>query len=176
MLYILAIIALSAPVHAWDWFSPSKAPARVATIESRPRPGPAPICLSKTQQSKQNRYTCPAAEELYKDGRRWKTDSGWKSHQNSFTDGISHFMGAQWKGIGIGMIYCIYQPTDPADFPVQLTIEPLAIRPEFAFWEDAPKKDSLNCISQNDPCMCQFSLYIEDTNRDVDEILFEIQK
>lgn len=177
MLYLMALLALSAPSYAWDWFSSPPKAARPAQITSRARPGPAPLCLSPVQQSKQNRYTCPDTQELYKDGQRWKTDSGWKGHQNSFTSEISHFMGAQWKGIGVGMIYCIYQPKDPADFPVQLTIEPLAIRPEIAFWEDAPSKDSLNCISkQNDPCDCQFSLYQEEENKDVDEILFDIKR
>lgn len=173
---LLIILFINAPLtQAWSLFkTASNNPQAESTTHNRSNP---PICLSPVEQSKQNRYRCPEANELYKIGMQWKTDSGWTSHQKSFTKSISHFMGAQWKGIGIGRLYCLYQPADPADFPVQLTIKSLAKRPEYAYWEHAPNQDTLNCISkQNNPCDCQFSLYEEENNEDVDEILMSIKK
>ena len=174
--YSVALLLMVSPAHAWDFFSSPPPPARAKAPDSRPRSGPPPVCLSSAQQSKQNRYTCPDPSELYKSGMRWKTDSGWQSYQNSFSAEVSHFMGAQWKGVGIGQIYCIYQPKDSADFPIQLSIKPLITRPVYAYWEDAPKKDIINCLSdKNDPCDCQFSKYIEE-ELDPDKVLLEIEK
>jgi hypothetical protein len=176
--YVLTlIIALAAHSHAWDFFSSKPARPRVAVVESQERSGPAPICLSKQQQQKQNRFTCPDTSELYLSKMQWKTDLGWTGYQKSFSKGISHFMGAQWKGVGVGQVYCIYQPDDPSEFPIQLTSKTLYSRPDVAYWENAPRKDAINCISkQNDPCDCQFSRFVEEDQAHADDAIFGIEK
>ena len=174
---IILLATLTAQTYAWDFFSSKPTKQKPVVIESQERPGPPPICLSKQQQDKQNRFTCPDVKELYSDKMQWKTDSGWKGYQKSFSKEISHFMGAQWKGVGIGQIYCIYQPDDPSEFPIQLTSKTLYSRPDTAYWENAPRKDSINCISkQNDPCECQFSRYIEPEEADAEDMIFSIEK
>lgn len=176
--YVLTlVVSLAAQSQAWDFFSSPPPKPKAAVIESQEREGPAPLCLSKQQQEKQNRFTCPDAKELYQLKMQWKTDSGWTGYQKSFSKGISHFMGAQWKGVGIGQMYCIYQPDDPSEFPIQLTSKTLYSRPDTAYWENAPSKDSINCISkQNDPCDCQFSRYIDTNQQDTDDAIFGIEK
>ncbi|MEC7030844.1 MAG: T4SS-associated protein EirA [Pseudomonadota bacterium] len=162
---------------AWDLFSSPPPKAKPVVIPTQKRTEPPPVCLSRKQQSLQNRFTCPQANELYQSKMQWKTDSGWTGYQKSFAKGISHFMGAQWKGVGVGQIYCIYQPDDPSEFPIQLTSETLYSRPDYAMWENSPSKDVINCISgQNDPCDCQFSRYIEQKDDNIDDIIFNIEK
>jgi hypothetical protein len=177
-MYYLVIILLSMnTVHAWDFFTSPKKPSARAQLHSTPRDGPPPLCLSKQQQQLQNRYPCPHPRELYKQNMRWNTDSGWKGYQNSFSDNISHFMGVQWKGVGVGRVYCMYQPEDSSEFPIQITTTSLIIRPDTAHWENAPHQDSINCISKkNDPCDCQFSIYIEEKEDDLDAIISGIKK
>ena len=86
-------------------------------------------------------------------------------------------MGAQWKGVGVGNIYCIYQPEDETEFPIQVTVSQLISRPETAKWDNAPSIDILNCVStSSDPCECQFSFYIEEETEDIDDIIRSIDK
>ena len=173
----ILIVSACSFIYAWDLFSSSPPPRARAAPPITQHKGPPPICLSNEQKQKQNRYTCPKVNELYQKGLRWRTDSGWKSYQESFSSNISHFMGAQWKGVGVGNIYCIYQPEDPTEFPIQVTISQLISRPDTARWDDAPSRDVLNCISQtNDPCECQFSYYVEEETGDIDDIISGIEK
>lgn len=172
----IPLILLPSSVLAWDWFSPPPPPKKVEVVVV-PHSGPPPICLSNEQRVKQNRYTCPEVKELYRKDMRWQTDSGWKGYQKSFSDDLSYFMGAQWKGVGVGNIYCIYQPSDPTEFPIQLTLSQLIERPETARWDDADHLDVLNCISKNgNPCECQFSHYIQEEEQDLENIIYSIEK
>ncbi|MCP8352291.1 T4SS-associated protein EirA [Candidatus Synchoanobacter obligatus] len=176
-LHIGILIGLSSSAFAWDLFSSPPPKKKVSEDIVTIRPGPPPTCLPKKQQEQTNRYTCPSAKELYRSGMKWKTDSGWQSFQESFSEGISHFKGAQWKGIGVGRIYCIYQPSDPTEFPVQLTISPLISQPTTAYWEDVPSRSILNCLSpHSDPCDCQFSYYIDDEEVSSKGHILDIEK
>ena len=173
----ITLVLLTSSVYAWDLFSsppPKRAQAPQAITQ---HDGPPPICLSKEQRVKQNRYTCPSINELYRNNLKWQTDTGWKGYQESFSAKISHFMGAQWKGVGVGNVYCIYQPEDDTEFPIQVTLSQLISRPNVANWDNAPSNDVLNCISRsNDPCECQFSYYIEEEIEDIDDIIGSIEK
>lgn len=175
----LYLIALVYPACAWNLFSSeSQEPLQKAEIIGSTRTNQTPPkCLSRREQAKKNRFTCPKVNELYKQGMRWKTDSGWKGYQDSFADNIRGFLGAQWKGVGIGRVICIYSSDDDNEFPIQIATTQLVKRPEYPLWEDNSQKDLLNCISKTaNPCDCQFSFYIEKKETDIDKIVSSIEK
>lgn len=176
----LCLICLLYPAYAWNLFSSEDTNDSFQKAElkhsARTNQTP-PKCLSRKEQSKQNRFTCPKVNELYKQGMRWKTDSGWKGYQDSFSDNIRGFMGAQWKGVGIGRVICIYSSDDNNEFPIQIATTKLVQRPDYPLWDDEPNKDLLNCVSKKgNTCDCQFSFYIEKKETDIDKIISSIDK
>lgn len=79
---------------------------------------------------------CPEKEKLVKTNMIWTAEDKWKSHDESFAEKISEFLGAQWTGINLGTILCIYGDQAVVDFPVAL--EPiyvmLALEPQNDNW------------------------------------------
>lgn len=63
---------------------------------------------------------CPEKEKLVKTDMIWTAEDKWKSHDESFAEKISTFLGAQWTGINLGTIICIYGDKDVVDFPIAL--------------------------------------------------------
>lgn len=179
---IFACMALSIYYSvAWNPFS-SQEPAEAAPTQKAEHIAPTeqvapPECLSLPEQKAQNRFTCPQPDSLYKDGMRWKSGNGWKSNQESFSDSIAAFMGAQWNGVGVGTVICIYKPSDTNDFPIQLANTALVQEPNTAYWEAKQEGQVINCVSRNENvCDCQFSLYTEKAEEDVNEIISSIKK
>lgn len=174
----LLILFTFSSTFAWNLFSSppvddiKKAEYQAPKIYSKP-----PVCLSKRQQVLKNRHTCPAINELYKKGMRWRTDSAWKGYQDSFAEKIVTFKGAQWKGVGIGRVICIYGSNDSNEFDIQIANSSLIKRPYFAYWENNTSKDVINCLSKrSNPCDCQFSFYVEEKETDLDVIIQGIKK
>lgn len=79
---------------------------------------------------------CPEKEKLVKTGMIWTAEDKWKSHDESFAEKISEFLGAQWTGINLGTIICIYGDQAVVDFPIAL--EPIyvmsALEPQGDNW------------------------------------------
>lgn len=179
MFYYTLLLLTFCPSEAWNIFSSesSQDSFKRAEYNAPERTDPPPKCLKYRDQIKENRFTCPQARELKKEGLRWGTMSGWRGYQDSFATDIKHFIGAQWKGVGVGRVICIYQSTDQNEFPIQLASDRLAHRPTYSRWENNTNKNLLNCISKKgDPCDCQFSYYIEEKEEDVDKIIESIPK
>ena len=65
---------------------------------------------------------CPSPEKLIFNTvqRTWSAPKGWKALQTSFLQTIDGFIGAQWVGVGIGQVICIYTKTGKDTFPVTL--------------------------------------------------------
>jgi hypothetical protein len=69
-------------------------------------------------------HYCPAISELIKENLIWSARNGiWKSFSQSFATEIDHFLGAQWIGINVGKIICLYQGKGSFDFPIALEPE-----------------------------------------------------
>jgi len=79
---------------------------------------------------------CPEKEKLVKTGMIWTAEDKWRNHDESFAEKISTFLGAQWTGINLGTVICIYGDQAVVDFPVAL--EPiyvmLALEPQNGNW------------------------------------------
>jgi len=72
-----------------------------------------------TAQTNKPRY-CPLAKELERQNMSWEIGKVWKSYGESFVSKIDGFVGAQWVGIKVGKIICLYKGENNNDFPVAL--------------------------------------------------------
>ncbi len=71
---------------------------------------------------------CPAASTLQKKQLIWQTDDQrWQSYTPSTAAKVINFTGAQWVGVKIGKVICLYQTDEAVAFP--LALEPTQNRP-----------------------------------------------
>jgi hypothetical protein len=64
---------------------------------------------------------CPTENSLERDtNMKWHVGNVWKSFTQSFATEIGSFIGAQWVGINVGKIICLYQGKDSFEFPIAL--------------------------------------------------------
>ena len=109
------------------------------------------------KESRKMTLYCPAVDQLKldKEKNRWKADGGWKSYQPSFGHKVSNFIGAQWNGVQLGNVICIYQAKDKYTFAIQLMYNKVVVQPEGRNWNQV-KSNIFNCYStqQKD---CAFS-------------------
>jgi len=62
---------------------------------------------------------CPQVEALNKQKEFWVTqDNKWKNYTPSTATKVTSFLGAQWSGIKIGKIICLYQTNEAVGFPL----------------------------------------------------------
>ncbi|CAL7961997.1 conserved exported hypothetical protein [Gammaproteobacteria bacterium] len=65
------------------------------------------------------RLFCPQVETLIKQKEFWITqDNKWKNYTPSTATKVTSFLGAQWSGIKIGKIICLYQTNEAVGFPL----------------------------------------------------------
>lgn len=100
---------------------------------------------------------CPAPKELSKIGLWWKVGDIWKSYSESFAEHIQTFSGAQWIGVKVGKIVCIYKGQEAFTFPVALeTAHPVLVpAPTGQNWITT-KEGYKQCFS-NDVKDCPFT-------------------
>lgn len=92
---------------------------------------------------------CPLPNRLIKSGLYWGTATGgWKSYSESFDSTISSFIGAQWVGINVGKMICIYKGNLAMSFPITLQNDTLSIAPTGNSW-GTDQGGYRNCHSTN---------------------------
>jgi hypothetical protein len=110
---------------------------------------------------------CPAANKLVKEELWWHADGFWKSYSESFVDKVDRFIGAQWIGVQVGTIICLYEGKNNFDFPVAL--EPVytltVLAPTGASWQTT-KEGYKKCVS-NDVLLCPFYKQKSSDNEDL---------
>lgn len=94
---------------------------------------------------------CPSVDELVKDDLWWSARNGaWKCYTQSFTTRIKSFIGAQWTGIKVGKVICLYIGDEAVAFPValeQVHSQPI-LEPLSSSWS-APISNYKLCKSSN---------------------------
>jgi hypothetical protein len=65
---------------------------------------------------------CPIASALKfnSENQTWSSGKEWQGYEQSIVTEIQSFIGAQWTGVKIGKIICLYQGKNATDFPVSL--------------------------------------------------------
>ena len=166
----LLLVFLMPISHAMNWYQ-SKSEQKFKKIPTIEAPQIAMPCLSLDEQIKQDMFYCPPPSQLYLDKNKWKTKFGWKSYEVSFTKKISRFVGAQWQGVNIGRITCLYQSVNANDFPVQLSTDSLVYVPSKPLWRKLPSGVH-NCVSVNNSvCDCPFSYVKSKGKQTINEVI-----
>lgn len=127
---------------------------------------------------------CPPIQSLVKDTQslQWSTASGWTSYSPSFAHHIKQLMGAQWQGINVGTLFCVYQG-DGQNFNIVLQAPGLVNSPlHIALPKDHPKslwhtnpKGFLECFSHQ-RTHCPFIAHNQVTDQDPYRSILELKK
>src|SRR3990167_5236286 len=72
---------------------------------------------------------CPDISQVKKNQitQKWKAqtkDGAWKSYQTSFATKLTQFIGAQWRGVCVGQVTCVYKAEQRFTIEGNLTIQP----------------------------------------------------
>ncbi|ATN75315.1 T4SS-associated protein EirA [Coxiella burnetii] len=105
--------------------------------------------------------TCPEISKLQKDPNKmtWSAKNGWKSYSSSFASHLNKFLGAQWQGVNVGNITCLYQSDEKMTFPVSLEYNLLVYMPAGGKWSKN-LGGYMNCVS-HDQKQCIFKPQIQ---------------
>lgn len=111
---------------------------------------------------------CPAIIKLKKIDMFWGAPGGWRSYSESFVNSIASFSGAQWIGINVGKMVCVYKGKETFEFPVVLQNDTLTPTPEGGKWVKkattaADASGYINCLS-NDVLDCPFKFEEQKTD------------
>lgn len=115
-------------------------------------------------------HYCPQISELIKTDLIWTTKDGkWKSHEQSFAKEVASFKGAQWVGIVVGQVLCLYKGKESFDFPIALeaTQTFLVPEPQEKNWVKT-SPGYRTCVSNN-IADCSFIVQKENTAENVYE-------
>lgn len=128
---------------------------------------------SSNQVKKLQMQFCPKSEDLFKRGVYWATKDGkWKNYTSSSADKIYNFIGAQWSGIHVGKIICLYHTNEAVSFPlaIEQVMSQDANEPSGLGWSSLMNNFKL-CKSAN---IADCGFYYEPT-KDISNIYNEIK-
>lgn len=102
------------------------------------------------QQSSPPLLTCPEISQLKLNpiSRRWgDKHKAWRSYTDSFTPSLKQFLGAQWQGVKVGSVFCLYRG-EKMTFDVSLQYHGLVAEPTTGNWSKN-LGGYRNCISKD---------------------------
>jgi hypothetical protein len=115
------------------------------------------ISNSYTEGQDFSKETCPRLESLVQDSQmKWGAPGGWKSSDPSFVRSLTQFIGAQWSGVNVGEVLCLYIKSGRSDFPVTLRKQIIVLSPTGGGWS-ADKGGYKDCTS-TDIRECAFEI------------------
>ena len=92
--------------------------------------GPTPP-ISSSSSSNTKAQLCPPVRSLVKTGLGWSTsDQKWEFNGSSSATKVLNFIGAQWIGVKVGKIICLYQTDEEVKFPLALEQKIASLIPE----------------------------------------------
>ena len=136
---------------------------------------------------------CPKVSDLKYNTKtsEWSTDDDWKSTTSSFTKKITIFLGAQWKGVQMGHLLCLYKGPNANEFPVSMHKNIIVQSPKSLLdnlnpkgaqyvnpWvvKEAKTLVTMDCYPENSsPCDCPWIQFQEKT-QSVEDVIESIQK
>jgi hypothetical protein len=89
---------------------------------------------------------CPKITDLKQTNMKWHAETivKWNEAEESFVTQITSFKGAQWQGIKVGQISCIYKGADSNTFPVVLQNNHMFKQPQHQNW--IKSDNTYNCL------------------------------
>lgn len=116
---------------------------------------------------------CPGPHVLVKQDLKWLSQDGrWETYTPSSATEILNFIGAQWLGIKVGKIICLYQTNEEVSFPLALeqTRYQAILEPQGAGWSSLINSHKLCKSASTADCP-----YYVEPPRDVSNIYDEIK-
>lgn len=173
-LALLLILAITAPAQAFSQ-TPPPAPqpaAPAAPANDPPQDANTPTVTQETAATTRTtkKLFCPEVSKLMRKNMYWGAPGGWKSYSQSFIEVIDHFSGAQWVGVNVGKMLCVYKGKGSFEFPVVLQNDTLTPTPEGGKWI-SQKGGYINCLS-SDILDCPFKF--EETTTDIKKAYKEL--
>lgn len=163
-----AAAAPSPAVTAAPPAAPAAAPVATATPPAAPTAGQAttPAASSAVASSvvTTKKLYCPPISKLMKKDMFWGAPGGWRSYSQSFVSTIDSFAGAQWVGINVGKMLCVYKGKQTFEFPVVLQNDALTPTPEGGKW--VVKAGGYNNCLSGDTLDCPFKFEETTTSKD----------
>lgn len=100
---------------------------------------------------------CPTPDKLIKNKNKMMFYAGdnWRTYEKSFITKVTTFVGAQWDGINVGRIICVYIGKPKGSFPLQLHFMKLSKTPDGGKWKQ--KNSSLKSCASTDRTQCPFT-------------------
>lgn len=153
-LLALVILAFTATAHAFAQ-TPSAAPAPPPAANPSTTPagstntaatGPTAAAETSATTTTTKKLYCPEISKLKKIDMFWGAPGGWRSYSQSFVNTIASFSGAQWVGINVGKMLCVYKGKETFEFPVVLQNDTLTPVPDGEKWIKQPG-GYINCLS-----------------------------
>ena len=98
----------------------------------------------------------------------WFAPNGWRSYGVTFTKSLESFLGAQWDGVNVGQVTCLYQGKPKGTFLVKLVSNGLYHAPQMNVnnqWSK-PSPGFINCKSI-DRQMCPLSPVYKKVSKDL---------
>ena len=127
------------------------------------------------QKEAKHDFFCPKVNTLILKNELWYGGDAWKSYSKSFAKSLGRFSVAQWQGVNIGPVICIYESTEKYVFPVQVSSLVLVKLPTGGRWADMPGGRKV-CVS-NDVNDCPMHLApVDKAPSSVKQILDDIHK
>lgn len=123
-------------------------------------------------------HYCPAVDQLTRNNatRIWSATGGWKSYEKSFVKEIDQFLGAQWIGIEVGQVACIYGGKNKFTFPILLIHNKLAKTPEGDLWKKNQNDGHYHCVThQMSQCPFYTVVQSEDNSSKMNDLIDTIQ-
>lgn len=143
--------------------------AQPTTLAPAAAPAPNPPAPQVQTSPQALASYCPPVSALVKEGLWWRSGTNWKCFNQSFVNEIDSFIGAQWVGVQLGKVICMYQGKNTFDFPIAL--EPITpvpvIEPDGAGWSSNINGYRL-CKSTNN-MDCAFYVKVETKPKDIYE-------
>jgi hypothetical protein len=108
---------------------------------------------------------CPAPSQLTlnKNNHHWEARPHWLSFDTSFITKPTTFVGAQWQGVDLGQVFCLYNNKAQSDFPIILYFDTQVPKPLSGSWHQPSGNNPIGYLdcSASDHTGCAFTVVLK---------------
>lgn len=124
---------------------------------------------SQPQSMNQQQFVyCPKVESLARDdvSGKWSAPGGWYSMKYSFAKQVNAYLGASYRGDGIGRIACYYTSNETGDARIILKNTKLTQLPDLDVWTNSEKDKKIKVCKEDTNVGCPFIVFQESQHID----------
>lgn len=140
------------------------------------------LLIVNTAYADNTPITCPPVEKVFPSAEHhWGTADGrFRSLSTSHASALAAFRVAQWQGVSVGHVICVYEPKGQHKnffFPVELYFNDLVYEPlQFKHWQAQSKAhQTYHCVSHH-VSDCPFVVRPKPADTDIYKAALELRK